>query len=309
MVEEIKNFKHITVLLEETVEALNVKEDGTYIDATLGGAGHTSLILSKLGPNGRLYSFDQDQVAIDNAKRLISDERLNLIHDNFENIDQHGLTAVDGIIYDLGVSSPQFDEAERGFSYKLEAKLDMRMDQRAELSAYQVVNDYPFNDLMRIISRYGDEPYAKQIARKIEQARKIKPIDSTLELAELIKSAMPQKALKKKGHPAKRTFQAIRIEVNHELDSLEKSLTAAIEILKPGGRLAVITFQSLEDRIVKRIFKENSQIEVPRGLPMIPEDMKPKLKLINRKAIVSNEAELAVNNRAHSAKLRVSEKL
>jgi 16S rRNA (cytosine1402-N4)-methyltransferase len=295
-------------LLEETVNALELKEDGVYVDATLGGAGHSRLLLSKLGANGRLYSFDQDQVAIDNAASEGLDSRWILIHDNFVNIAEHDLPPIDGILYDLGVSSPQFDVAERGFSYKLDAKLDMRMDQSQSLTAYEIINHYPFNDLMRIFSRYGEEPYAKQIARKIEQQRNVQAIETTLELAELIKASLPQKELKKKGHPAKRVFQALRIEVNDELGSLEKSLYSAIDMLKPSGRIAVISFQSLEDRIVKRIFKESSEVDVPRGLPVIPENMKAKLKMIVRKPILASKAELEVNNRAHSAKLRVAER-
>ncbi|WP_460016765.1 16S rRNA (cytosine(1402)-N(4))-methyltransferase RsmH [Lactovum odontotermitis] len=308
---ETKKFVHETVLLNESIDALNLKENGIYIDATLGGAGHTSLLLSKL-EGGRLYAFDQDQVAIDNAMARVKDPRLTLIHDNFANLNQHEIPPVDGVLYDLGVSSPQFDEAARGFSYKLDAKLDMRMDQSSSsLSAYDVVNTYAFNDLMRIFSRYGEEPFnqARQIARKIEQAREIKPIERTLELADIIKSALPQKALKKKGHPAKRVFQALRIEVNDELGSLESSLHKAIDMLKPGGRIAVISFHSLEDRIVKAIFKENSEVDVPRGIPVIPDDMKPKLKIIVRKPILASDEELAHNNRAHSAKLRVAERL
>ncbi|HEY0222692.1 MAG TPA: 16S rRNA (cytosine(1402)-N(4))-methyltransferase RsmH [Lactovum miscens] len=303
-------FEHITVLLEETVGALNVdvNPNGNYIDATLGGAGHSRLLLSRLGPEGHLYSFDQDKVAIDNAISKGLDNRWTLIHDNFANLAEHGLPSIDGILYDLGVSSPQFDVAERGFSYKLDSKLDMRMDQSTSLTAYEIVNTYPFNNLMRIFSRYGEEPFSKQIARKIEQVREIKPIETTTELADLIKSALPQKALKKKGHPAKRVFQALRIEVNDELGSLEKSLNSAIGMLSPGGRIAVISFQSLEDRIVKRIFKENSEVNVPHGLPMIPDEMKAKLKVIVRKPILASESELEINNRAHSAKLRVAER-
>lgn len=297
------------MLLNESIDALDLKRGGTYIDATLGGSGHSRLLLSRLN-GGRLYAFDQDQVAIDNAKKTFEDPRLTLIHDNFANLDQHDIGRVDGILYDLGVSSPQFDEAARGFSYKLDAKLDMRMDQTSSsLTAYDVVNTYTFNDLMRIFSRYGEEPFAKQIARKIEQAREIQPIETTLQLADLIKSAMPQKALKKKGHPAKRVFQALRIEVNDELGSLETSLHKAIEMLKPGGRIAVISFQSLEDRIVKSIFRENSEVDVPRGIPVIPDEMKPKLKIIARKPILASDEELLHNNRAHSAKLRVAERL
>ncbi|MFV0556233.1 MAG: 16S rRNA (cytosine(1402)-N(4))-methyltransferase RsmH [Lactovum sp.] len=303
------NFKHETVLLHETVDALDIKKDGIYIDATLGGAGHSQLLLSKLGEHGKLYAFDQDITAIEHAKEKIKDSRLIVIHDNFSSINQHGLPLVDGILYDLGVSSPQFDVAERGFSYKLEAKLDMRMDKSSELTAYEIVNHYSFHELLSIFKRYGQDPYAKQIARKIEKYRENKSIETTTELAELIKTALPQKELKKKGHPAKKIFQALRIEVNDELGSLELSLNRAIEMLKPAGRLSIISFQPLEDKIVKRFFKEHSEVNVPRGLPIIPDEMKAKLKIIARKPILASEQELEKNNRSHSAKLRVAERI
>ncbi|EKF51616.1 rRNA small subunit methyltransferase H [Lactococcus garvieae DCC43] len=302
-------------MLHETVDMLEVKPDGIYVDATLGGAGHSEYLLSKL-TTGHLYSFDQDETAHENAKiRLktaLEEEKVTLIKSNFRylrsSLAELGVTKIDGILYDLGVSSPQFDDTQRGFSYKKDARLDMRMNQSQALSAYEVVNDYPYEDLVRIFYRYGEEKFSKQIARKIEQARKLKPIELTTELADLIKTALPQKELKKKGHPAKRIFQAIRIEVNDELGAAEESIEEAIDLLKVSGRISVITFHSLEDRLTKTIFKEYSTVDVPKGLPMIPKDMEAKLKLVNRKPILASSEELAFNNRAHSAKLRVAEK-
>lgn len=308
-------FKHDTVMLHETVDMLEVKPDGIYVDATLGGAGHSEYLLSKL-TTGHLYAFDQDDTAHENAKvRLkaaLAENKVTLIKSNFRylrsSLADLGVTKIDGILYDLGVSSPQFDDSQRGFSYKKEARLDMRMDKSQALSAYEVVNDYPYEDLVRIFYRYGEEKFSKQIARKIEQARKLQPIEMTTELADIIKSALPQKELKKKGHPAKRIFQAIRIEVNDELGAAEESIEEAIDLLNVSGRISVITFHSLEDRLTKTIFKEYSTVDVPKGLPMIPKDMEAKLKLVNRKPVLASEEELAFNNRAHSAKLRVAEK-
>lgn len=308
-------FKHDTVMLHETVDMLEVKPDGIYVDATLGGAGHSEYLLSKL-TTGHLYAFDQDDTAHENAKvRLkaaLAENKVTLIKSNFRylrsSLADLGVTKIDGILYDLGVSSPQFDDSQRGFSYKKEARLDMRMDQSQALSAYEVVNDYPYEDLVRIFYRYGEEKFSKQIARKIEQARKLQPIEMTTELADIIKSALPQKELKKKGHPAKRIFQAIRIDVNDELGAAEESIEEAIDLLNVSGRISVITFHSLEDRLTKTIFKEYSTVDVPKGLPMIPKDMEAKLKLVNRKPVLASEEELAFNNRAHSAKLRVAEK-
>lgn len=308
-------FKHDTVMLHETVDMLEVKPDGIYVDATLGGAGHSEYLLSKL-TTGHLYAFDQDDTAHENAKvRLkaaLAENKVTLIKSNFRylrsSLADLGVTKIDGILYDLGVSSPQFDDSQRGFSYKKEARLDMRMDQSQALSAYEVVNDYPYEDLVRIFYRYGEEKFSKQIARKIEQARKLQPIEMTTQLADIIKSALPQKELKKKGHPAKRIFQAIRIEVNDELGAAEESIEEAIDLLNVSGRISVITFHSLEDRLTKTIFKEYSTVDVPKGLPMIPKDMEAKLKLVNRKPVLASEEELAFNNRAHSAKLRVAEK-
>lgn len=309
-------FNHTTVLLQETIDHLNVKPDGIYVDATLGGAGHASYLLSKLGSGGHLYAFDQDQTAIDHAKSRLASYvekgQVTFIKSNFRHLRaelaQRGVTAIDGICYDLGVSSPQLDQRERGFSYKKEAPLDMRMDQGQSLSAYQVVNTYDYHDLVRIFFRYGEDRFSKQVARKIEQARQIKPIETTAELTELIKSAKPAKELKKKGHPAKQIFQAIRIEVNDELGAAEESIHQAIDLLAPGGRIAVITFHSLEDRLTKQIFKEKATVKLPKGLPVVPDEMRPVLELVSRKPILPSQTELEANNRAHSARLRVAQK-
>lgn len=309
-------FEHTTVLLHETVDGLNIKPDGIYVDCTMGGAGHTSLILSKLSPEGRLYAFDQDETAISHAKEKLSEygNRIMIIKSNFlhlqEELHKRGIEKVDGILYDLGVSSPQLDTPERGFSYHHDAPLDMRMDQEAHLSAYDVVNTWSFGDLIKIFHRYGEEKFSKQIARKIEAAREKKPIETTGELVEIIKDAIPAPARRKGGHPAKRIFQAIRIAVNDELGVFEKSLHQAIELLNPGGRISVITFHSLEDRICKVTFKKASETpDLPPGLPVIPDEYKPPLKLITRKPIIPSEEELEVNNRARSAKLRIAEKI
>ncbi|WP_205015696.1 16S rRNA (cytosine(1402)-N(4))-methyltransferase RsmH [Streptococcus porcinus] len=312
-----KEFHHITVLLHETVDMLRVKPDGIYVDATLGGAGHSAYLLSQLNEHGHLYCFDQDQKAIDNAQiflaPFIEKGMVTFIKDNFRHLKSqmqaHGVDSIDGILYDLGVSSPQLDERERGFSYRQDAPLDMRMDSDASLTAYHVVNDYSFNDLVRIFFRYGEDRFSKQIARKIEQARAIKPIETTTELAELIKSAKPAKELKKKGHPAKQIFQAIRIEVNDELGAAEESLQQAMDLLALEGHISVITFHSLEDRLTKQLFKEASVVDVPKGIPFIPEEMQPKFELVSRKPILPSKEELAENNRAHSAKLRVARKI
>jgi 16S rRNA (cytosine1402-N4)-methyltransferase len=311
-----KMFEHTTVLLEEAVDGLNIKPDGIYVDCTLGGAGHSSRILSKLGKNGHLFAFDQDEIAIANAKETLSEylEKITIIKSNFlylrEELENLGIHKVDGILYDLGVSSPQLDTPERGFSYHHDAPLDMRMDSDADISAYDVINHWSYEDLVRIFFRYGEEKFSKQIARKIEAARDVLPIKTTGELVELIKEAIPAPARRKGGHPAKRVFQAIRIAVNDELAVFEKSLTQAIDLLNQGGRISVITFHSLEDRICKATLKKASEIpSLPHGLPIIPEEYKPILKLISRKPVVPSEEELENNNRARSAKLRIAEKL
>ena len=301
--------EHITVLLNEAIEQLNIKEDGIYVDCTLGGAGHSSLILSKL-KKGHLYSFDQDDYAISVAKERLDKIGSNytIIKSNFVNIKEEleklGVTKVDGVLYDLGVSSFQFDDTSRGFSYNNDAKLDMRMDRTKDFSAHDVVNKYSYEDLVKIFYMYGEEPFSKQIARKIVDNR---PINTTLELVEVIKKALPQKVLNSKGHPAKRIFQALRIEVNDELKVFEKSLNDAINLLNTDGRIVVISFHSLEDRICKTIFKDNSTINIPKGVPLITKEL-PKLELITKHPILPSEAELENNNRAHSAKMRVARK-
>ncbi|MDE7521813.1 16S rRNA (cytosine(1402)-N(4))-methyltransferase RsmH [Ligilactobacillus salivarius] len=311
-------FKHITVLLNEAVDGLNIKPDGTYVDCTLGGGGHSGLILSKLSGNGKLYSFDQDITAINFNKDKFKEEnelgKINFIKSNFRNISEElnkrNISGVDGILYDLGVSSPQFDNADRGFSYNYDAPLDMRMDQSQSLTARDVVNDWSYEQLVRIFFRYGEEKFAKSIARRIEKVRQQTPIETTGQLVDLIKEAIPAKARRKGGHPAKKTFQAIRIAVNDELGALEESLEQALDLLNPGGRISVITFQSLEDRLVKVMFKQKTSLpELPPGLPVIPDSQKVEYKLITRKPIVPSEDEIIHNNRAHSAKLRIIEKL
>ena len=311
-------FKHVTVLVQEAVAGLTVQPAGTYVDGTLGGGGHTSAILGQL-TTGHLYSFDQDETAIDYNRDRLKDAlaagKLTLIEDNFRHLQKdlaaQGVHKVDGVLYDLGVSSPQFDDAQRGFSYQLDAPLDMRMNQGQSLSAMEVVNEWPYERLVRILYRYGEERFAKQIARKIEQRRQREPIRTTFELVDVIKEAIPAAARRHGGHPAKKSFQAIRIAVNDELGALEESLEQALAMLAVGGRISVITFQSLEDRLVKTMFKEKSSIsdDLPQGLPVIPEGMSPDFKLINRKPILPGIQELAENHRAHSAKLRIIEKI
>ncbi|MBG9784224.1 16S rRNA (cytosine(1402)-N(4))-methyltransferase RsmH [Shouchella lehensis] len=308
-------FLHTTVLKEESVQQLNIKKDGIYVDCTLGGAGHSKRIAEQL-ETGHLYAFDQDEVALNHAKEVMKDHLHNVtfIRSNFrylkEELAAHGVMKVDGVLFDLGVSSPQLDEAERGFSYHQDAPLDMRMDQRAPLTAKEVVNEWPFQKLLSIISRYGEEKFAKQIARKIESERVKKPIETTAELVEIIKDVIPAPARRAGGHPAKRTFQAIRIAVNDELGAFEDGLLDALELLNERGRLAVITFHSLEDRLCKQVFKEKTTIpDLPKGLPIIPDDKKAPFTLVTRKPIVASDNELEENNRSRSAKLRVIEKL
>ncbi len=272
-------FEHTSVLLHETIDNLAPKDGGIYVDCTFGGGGHAAYLLSKL-TNGTVIGFDQDSYAISAAQEkfqtnLREDHQphLQLVKANFSQLAPElaklGIDGVDGIYYDLGVSSPQFDQPERGFSYRFDAKLDMRMDRDQRLSAYEIVNEWDFNELVRILYRYGDEKFAKQIARQIEKARAIAPIETTFQLSDLIKAAIPAYARRTGGHPAKKSFQAIRIAVNNELGVLSESLEAAIKLLKPGGRISVITFQSDEDRIVKQLFKKYSEVDLPRGLPVI----------------------------------------
>ncbi|MED2635309.1 16S rRNA (cytosine(1402)-N(4))-methyltransferase RsmH, partial [Bacillus thuringiensis] len=282
---------------------------------TLGGGGHSSYLLSQLTEGGKLIAFDQDEIAIQNAKEKFSSygEQFITVKSNFrylaEKLQEIGITEVDGILFDLGVSSPQLDTPERGFSYHHDAPLDMRMDQDAPLTAYDVVNSWSYEQLVRIFFQYGEEKFSKQIARKIEAYRENKAIETTGELVELIKEGIPAPARRTGGHPAKRVFQAIRIAVNDELKVFEEALESAIEMVKPGGRVSVITFHSLEDRICKTTFKRNSTTpQLPPGLPIIPDEFKPKLKLITRKPILPSDIELEENNRARSAKLRIAEK-
>lgn len=305
-------YKHITVLKEEAVDALNIKEDGIYVDATLGGGGHSSLILSKL-KTGHLYSFDQDDYAIQRAKEVLDKVGNNytIIKSNFvnlkEKLNELGITKIDGILYDLGVSSFQFDIEERGFSYRLDGPLDMRMNQDQELSAKTIVNEWPVSKMIEIFYKYGEEKFSKQIAFEIDKVRKTKSIDTTFELVDIIKSALPSKVLKQKGHPAKQVFQALRVAVNDELQVFEHSLLQALDMLNPDGRCVVITFQSLEDKICKSIFKEKSTLDIPDKLPIVIKEEAP-FELISRKPILPSDEELSNNNRSHSAKMRILRK-
>lgn len=307
-------FNHYSVLLNEVLEALNIKSDGIYVDATIGGAGHSSKICTFLGKEGHLIGFDQDEVAIEASKQKLSNltPQIDLIHKNFsylkEELSKIGIEKIDGILFDLGVSSVQIDTKERGFSYREDARLDMRMDTSSKLDAYVVVNTYPFEKLSKIFYQYGEEKYGSRIASKIVEVRKEKPIETTFELVDIIKSCYPKKELKDK-HPAKKVFQAIRIEVNQELEVLKKALKDALDLLKVGGRCAVITFHSLEDRIVKEIFNEVSTISWNKNQPFLLKTEEAKYKLINKKPISPSEKELNENNRSHSAKLRIIERV
>ena len=311
--EEI-NYGHKPVLLDECIQALAIRPEGVYLDGTLGRAGHSREIVRRL-TTGRLICIDRDQAAIDAAQDRLAPwlDRVTLIHSNFsrlaEVLDDLHIDAVDGMLFDLGVSSPQLDDAQRGFSYMHDAPLDMRMDRTVGLTARTVVNEWPYEELRRILYEYGEERYAPAIAKKIVQARETAPIETTLELVEVVKGAMPPAALREKQHPAKRSFQAIRIAVNGELDALPPMLSGAIDRLNPGGRLAVITFHSLEDRIVKRAFQDAAKgCTCPPEFPVCVCGKKPRVRLVTRKPIVSGAAELEENSRARSAKLRVVEK-
>ncbi len=296
---------HKSVLLNEAIEQLNIKEDGIYVDCTLGGGGHSKEILKRI-PNGHLYCFDQDDYAIGRAKEVLDEVGSNytIIKSNFVNIKEKlnelNVNKIDGVLYDLGVSSFQFDIPERGFSYNYDAPLDMRMNQNQALDAKTIVNTYPYEELVRIFYRYGEDNFSKQIARKIEEYRKNKAIETTFELVDIIKSALPQKVLKTKGHPAKQIFQALRIAVNDELRVFEVSINDALDMLNTNGRAVVITFHSLEDRICKTVFKERSTVDIPKGLPIANVGDAP-YELITRHPIESGEEELKENNRAHSA--------
>lgn len=315
-------FHHITVLKEEATEGLNIKQDGIYVDCTLGGAGHSSVIASKLGPGGRLIALDQDDWALDNAREKLAayENQVTLVKTNFRDLEQvlkdldvpmkDGVPQVDGILYDLGVSSPQFDEGERGFSYNHDAPLDMRMDQDALLTAKEIVNEWPEEEIARILYRYGEEKFSKRIARVIVDRRSQSEIETTGELVELIKEGIPAAARRTGGHPAKRSFQALRIAVNDELGAFEEGLHQAVRCLAPGGRVSVITFHSLEDRICKQIFSSYlEKCTCPPDFPLCVCGGKGTLRLVNRKPLIPTEAELTENSRARSAKLRVAEKL
>lgn len=307
-------FDHYSVMLQESIDMLDIKPDGIYVDMTLGGAGHAQAIYQKLNDKGRLICFDQDITAINHAREVFKDkDNVYLFNENFNYIDQAlaqlKIDKVDGILFDLGVSSVQLDQQERGFSYRYDARLDMRMNQDAPLDAYYVVNNYAFNDLVRVINKYGEEKFAKQIARNIEKAREEKPIETTFELVEIIKKSMPQAVLKKKGHPAKKTFQAIRIEVNNELEIFETALNKSVELLKPHGRVVVISFHSLEDRIAKKLFKKLTTSKIPSRVPITQDQDDIEYRLINSKVIQPSLDELVENNRSKPSKLRVLEKL
>jgi 16S rRNA (cytosine1402-N4)-methyltransferase len=309
-------FQHKTVLLEEAVQGLNINPDGIYVDCTLGGAGHSFEIVSRLSNKGHLIAFDQDETAIQYAKEKLApyQDRVTIIQSNFrylkEKLLELGISKVDGILFDLGVSSPQLDTPERGFSYQHDAPLDMRMNQQQSLSAYLVVNEWPYEKLVNIFFRYGEEKFSKQIARKIEAAREKGPINTTGKLVDIIKEAIPAPARRTGGHPAKRVFQAIRIAVNDELKVFEEAIEQAIELLKPKGRVCVITFHSLEDRICKAAFKKAAETaHLPPNIPVIPDEYKPDIRIITKKPIVPSIKEIEENPRARSAKLRIAEKL
>ena len=310
-----ENYGHKPVLLHECLGALAIKPDGIYVDGTLGRAGHSLEIVRRL-TTGRLIALDRDETAIEAANRRLGDylDKVTLIHSNFSALDavlhELGVRGVDGMLFDLGVSSPQLDEAQRGFSYKQDAPLDMRMDESAALTAREVVNTYSYEELRRILFEYGEERYAPAIAKRICQHREQKPIETTLELADIIRSAMPASALREKQHPAKRSFQAIRIAVNDELGAVETVMKKAVPLLNPGGRLAVITFHSLEDRIVKNAMAEAAKgCTCPPSFPVCVCGKKPQVRIVTRKPIVSGEEELERNPRARSAKLRICEKI
>lgn len=309
-------FHHIPVLKQESIDGLNIRPDGIYVDCTLGGAGHSLEIVSRLGEGGRLIAFDQDDAALEHARERLAPykDKVTLVRSNFRHLQRQlealGITRVHGILYDLGVSSPQLDEAERGFSYNQEADLDMRMDRTGKLTAYEIVNTWPEQELARILSQYGEERFASRIARRIAEARKAHPIRTTRELAELVKEGIPAAARRTGPHPAKRSFQAIRIAVNDELGALEDSLEQAVQVLAVGGRICVISFHSLEDRITKRLFaKFVERCTCPPDFPVCVCHKKPVLRIITRKPIEAGEEERKANLRSRSAKLRIAEKI
>jgi 16S rRNA (cytosine1402-N4)-methyltransferase len=309
-------FQHITVLLKESVDALKIKPDGVYVDCTLGGAGHSSKIVEQLGPDGTLIGLDQDNIALHAAKEKLANTTCKvLLHKaNFRRLQEVvvslGFEHVDGILFDLGVSSPQLDEGERGFSYHVDAPLDMRMDQDQLLTAYQIINEYPEEELSRILFRYCEEKFARRIAKLIVKNRAERPIERTVELAELIKEAIPAPARRKGPHPARRSFQAVRLAVNDELGVLEEVLEQVVPLLQKGGRVAVISFHSLEDRICKHFFQNQAVGCIcPKYLPVCVCHHEPSLKVITRKPIIPSDREIEANTRARSAKLRVAERV
>lgn len=308
-------FHHITVLKEEAVTGLHIRPDGIYVDCTLGGAGHSASIASQLGAGGRLIAIDQDETALANAREKLAEygDRVTLVKSNFRHvkqvIEELGLPGVDGVLFDLGVSSPQLDVGERGFSYNEDAALDMRMDLQAPLTAHEIVNEWDEAEIAKLIWEYGEEKFSRKIARKIIQEREKAPIETTGQLVEIIKEAIPAPARRTGPHPAKRTFQAIRIAVNDELAAFEEAIADAIAVLNPGGRVSVITFHSLEDRICKQVFQKFAQGCIcPPDFPQCGCGRTPVIKLITRKPIVPSEQELEMNPRSRSAKLRVAEK-
>ena len=307
-------FKHKSVLLNETIDGLNIKPDGIYVDGTLGGGGHAYEVCRRLGEKGSIVGIDQDAAAIEAASARLKDfgEKVTIVRSNYcdmkSKLHELGIDKVDGIVLDLGVSSYQLDTAERGFSYREDAPLDMRMDTRQKMTARDIVNDYTEADLYRVIRDYGEDKFAKNIAKHIVQARAVKPVETTAELAEIIRASIPMKFQKKAGHPAKRTFQAIRIELNRELDVLRDSLDDMIDLLNPGGRLCIITFHSLEDRIVKSAFRKNENpCTCPPDFPVCVCGKKSKGSIITKKPILPSEEELEYNSRSKSAKLRIFE--
>ena len=307
-------FKHKSVLLNETIDGLNIKPDGLYVDGTLGGGGHAYEVCRRLGEKGSIIGIDQDAAAIEAASARLKDfgEKVTIVRSNYcdmkSKLHELGIDKVDGIVLDLGVSSYQLDTAERGFSYREDAPLDMRMDTRQKMTARDIVNDYTEADLYRVIRDYGEDKFAKNIAKHIVQARAVKPVETTAELSEIIRASIPMKFQKKSGHPAKRTFQAIRIELNRELDVLRDSLDDMIDLLNPGGRLCIITFHSLEDRIVKSAFRKNENpCTCPPDFPVCVCGKKSKGSIITKKPILPSEEELEYNSRSKSAKLRIFE--
>lgn len=307
-------FKHKSVLLNETIDGLNIKPDGIYVDGTLGGGGHAYEVCRRLGEKGSIVGIDQDAAAIEAASARLKDfgEKVTIVRSNYcdmkSKLHELGIDKVDGIVLDLGVSSYQLDTAERGFSYREDAPLDMRMDTRQKMTARDIVNDYTEADLYRVIRDYGEDKFAKNIAKHIVQARAVKPVETTAELSEVIRASIPMKFQKKSGHPAKRTFQAIRIELNRELDVLRDSLDDMIDLLNPGGRLCIITFHSLEDRIVKSAFRKNENpCTCPPDFPVCVCGKKSKGSIITKKPILPSEEELEYNSRSKSAKLRIFE--